>query len=451
MKIPAGNDVVRGGVVRSLLSLTWPMMTSALLQNLQSVIDLFWVGNLGSHAVAALALSVTILMTLFPLLMGAATGTVAMVSRRVGEGRHDEASRVCAQSLSVGAALGLAAGALGFVFAERMCALLGAGPDSGPAAVMYLKVTFAGSVISFLLFIGNSALQAAGNALAPMLSMLAATALNLVLDPIMIFGLLGAPALGVRGAALATVISQFVAMCVTLGLLLSGRVRIHMRIEHFRPDFPTIAGLVRVGLPGSGQMLARSLMALVLMRVVAGCGTVAVAGYGIGLRFQAILLMPAFAIANAAATMMGQNLGAGRPDRAARAAWTGALVDSAIMAAAALTFYFAAERTVWLFDRNPEVIKVGASFIRITTGFYVFTALAIVLGRALQGAGDTVAPMISTVIALWGVQVPLAIWLSARTTPPTDGIWWAIAAAITLHGLMVTGWFSLGRWKHRRV
>jgi len=347
--------------------------------------------------------------------------------------------------------MGLAAGLVGFVFAERMCALIGAGPDIGPAAVTYLKVTFAGSVISFLLFIGNSALQAAGNALAPMLSMLVATALNLVLDPIMIFGWLGFPALGVRGAALATVIAQAVAACVTLGLLLSGRVRIHVRPGHFRPDPGTIAGLIRVGLPGSGQMLARSLMALVLMRVVAGCGTVAVAGYGIGLRFQAILLMPAFAIANAAATMMGQNLGAGRPDRAARAAWLGAALDAAVMAAAAVTFFFAAERTVWLFDRNPEVIRIGASFIRITTGFYVFTAFAIVLGRALQGAGDTVAPMISTVIALWGVQVPLAVWLSGRTTPPTDGIWWAISAAITLHGLMVIAWFSTGRWKQKRV
>ncbi|MBM4149358.1 MAG: hypothetical protein FJ224_09975 [Lentisphaerae bacterium] len=198
-------------------------------------------------------------------------------------------------------------------------------------------------------------------------------------------------------------------------------------------------------------MLARSMMTLVLMRIVAGCGTAAVAAYGIGLRFQALILMPAFALGNSAATMVGQNLGAGRPDRAARAAWTATAADGLIMAAGAALLSGFAPFLIGVFDPTAEVVAVGVSFLRITSWFYVFVAFAIVLGRALQGAGDTLSQMAFTFIALWGVQVPLAVFLSARMDPPTDGIWWAVAAAVTLHGLLVTAWFQTGRWKRKKV
>jgi len=445
------NRLTEGPLVRGLFSLALPMLASAAMQNAQTLIDLFWVGRLGSSAVAALAISASVLMTLFPLVLGATTGTVAMISRRFGAGELDEAACVGAQSLGLGLVLGVATGLCGVWFAEPICRLLGAGPDVLPLATDYLRICFAGGFAVFLLFIANSVLQAAGNTVAPMLIMLAGNIVNVVLDPILIFGLLGAPAMGVRGAAVATVIAQFCAGGLAVGLLFSGRVRVHIRARHarFRPDL--LAGIARIGLPGSAQMLARSMMTLVLMRIVAGCGTAAVAAYGIGLRFQALILMPAFALGNSAATMVGQNLGAGRPDRAARAAWTATAADGLIMAAGAALLSGFAPFLIGVFDPTAEVVAVGVSFLRITSWFYVFVAFAIVLGRALQGAGDTLSQMAFTFIALWGVQVPLAVFLSARMDPPTDGIWWAVAAAVTLHGLLVTAWFQTGRWKRKKV
>jgi Na+-driven multidrug efflux pump len=198
-------------------------------------------------------------------------------------------------------------------------------------------------------------------------------------------------------------------------------------------------------------MLSRSLMSLVLMRIVASCGTIAVAAYGIGMRFHMITLMPAFALGGAAATMVGQNLGAGNPSRARHAAWLAAAVDVVFMVVAAVFFALLAVPLVRCFTSDPQVVTTGAEYLRTVSPFYVFAALAIVLGRSLNGAGDSFAPMVITVLSLWGVQVPLAVHFSATWAVKTQGIWWAIVLATVLHGVLITAWFETGRWKRARV
>jgi putative MATE family efflux protein len=446
------NHLVEGGIVRGLLRLTGPMFISALLQNLQSVIDLFWVGRLGSEAVAALAVAGTILMLLFPVIMGVSMGTVAMVSRAIGAGNPDEAGEIAGQSMLLALVFGLIAGAVGYLCAGMLCQTLGAAPEVAPLATTYLRVSFLGAFTVFMLFVGNSALQGAGNSTIPMCAMGLATLLNLGLDPLLIFGLLGLPRMGVAGAAVATVLAQAVATGIVLTVLHFGWVAgMHAHLGRWRLRSDLAWRLIRIGTPSSGQMLSRSLMSLVLMRIVAETGTVAVAAYGIGLRFHMIVLMPAFTLANAVATMVGQNLGAGKPQRAHRAAWIATGMDVVIMVIAAIVLSVAAKPLITAFDDNPEVVKVGANYLRTVSPFYVFAALAIVLGRALMGAGDTMGSMVCTVIGLWGVQVPLAIYLSRVITPPTQGVWWAIAAAVTVHGLLITAWFETGRWKHQKV
>lgn len=449
----AGNNhLVEGGIVRGLLRLSGPMFVSAMLQNLQSVIDLFWVGRLGSEAVAALAVAGTILMLLFPVIMGVSMGTVAMVSRAIGAGHPDEAGEIAGQSMLLALVFGLIAGVVGYFCAGTLCRTLGAAPEVAPLATTYLRISFVGAFTVFMLFVGNSALQGAGNSTIPMCAMGLATLLNLVLDPLLIFGLLGLPRLGVAGAAIATVLSQAVATVLVMAVLHRGQVAgMHAHLGRWRLRSDLAWRLLRIGTPSSGQMLSRSLMSLVLMRIVAETGTVAVAAYGIGLRFHMIILMPAFTLANAVATMVGQNLGAGKPQRAYRAAWIATGMDVAIMVVAAIILVFAARPLMTAFDRNPEVVKVGVNYLRTVSPFYVFAALAIVLGRALMGAGDTMGSMVCTVIGLWGVQVPLAIYLSRVVSPPTQGVWWAIAAAVTVHGLLITAWFETGRWKTKRV
>jgi Na+-driven multidrug efflux pump len=183
-----------------------------------------------------------------------------------------------------------------------------------------------------------------------------------------------------------------------------------------------------------------------MMAIVASCGTAAVAAYGIGLRLHMIIMMPAFAIGGAVATMVGQNLGAGRPQRARRAAWLGTGVDAAFMAVAALVLALAAPTIIRVFNADPEVVSIGSRYLRIVSPFYVFSALGIVLGRALNGAGDTIGPMVITIVCLWGLQAPLALWFAHLWQPATQGIWWAMSATMTLQALLTAAWFETGRW-----
>jgi putative MATE family efflux protein len=443
--------ITSGPPLRALGLLTAPMLAAALLQNLQSLINLFWVGRLGPCAVAAVAMGATILMVLFPMLMGMSLGTVALVARAVGAERYEEASAAAGQSLLLALAMGVVFGLLGWIFTPYMFGLLSPDPEVLPDGYAYLRISLLGSVTSFVLFIGNAALQGAGDTVTPMAVMAVANVLNMGLDPLFIFGLGPLPPLGVSGAALATVLAQTAAAAVSVHILLSGRVRLHVRLPQLRPHLELAWRLLRLGIPGSGQMLSRSLMSLVLMRVVAGCGTLAVAAYGTGMRFHMITLMPAFALSGAAATMVGQNLGAGNPARARQAAWLATLVGVVLMILAAVFFALFARPLIGAFNRDPGVITIGAQYLRTVSPFYVFAALGIVLGRALNGAGDTVAPTIITVASLWGLQVPLALHFAATWESKTQGIWWAIVAATVLHGLLTAAWFETGRWKQARV
>ena len=444
-------SLTTGSVWKGLMSLAGPMFVSTTLQNLQSVIGLFWVGRLGSDSVAALAMSGTILMMLFPVVMGLATGTIAIVSRSVGAGRPGEAAEVGGQSLVAALICGIVAGAAGWYWSGDMCRWQGATGEVARLGAQYLGISFLGCFTVFLLFIGSSILQASGNTVIPMYAMVLATVLNLILDPIFIFGLLGMPRLGVEGAALAMVLAQSVAVVVILQALAKGKSGVKVGLSAWRLRVEPIWRIMKVGIPSSGQMLSRSLMSVVLMGIVAEFGTIAVAAYGIGVRFHMMALMPAFVLGNAAGAMVGQNLGAARPDRARHVAWLATGLDAIIMLVIAIGLTVFAAPLIRLFDATPAVVQTGASYLRITSLFHVFAALSIVLGRALQGAGDTVAPMVTTIIGLWCVQIPLALVMAHFMTPPTSGIWWSVSIALAVNGAMVAGWFMTGRWMHKRV
>jgi putative MATE family efflux protein len=383
--------------------------------------------------------------------MGAATGTIALVARATGARQYEEANRAAGQSIMVALFLGGLSGVVGMFLSGNALGLLQPSPDVVADGVAYLRISLLGSFTAFVLFIGNSALQGAGDALTPTLVMVVANVLNIALDPIFIYGSPPVPAMGVRGAALATVLAQACAAVVSVRFLFSGRTPLHVRFSQWRPDPPLAWRILRIGIPGAGQMFARSLMSAVMMRLVAACGTAAVAAYGIGMRFHMIMLMPAFALGGAAATMVGQGLGANKPERAQRAAWLATGIDVAVMAVAATVLMTFAPTLIGFFNSSPDVVHVGAHYLRIVSPFYVFTAAGIVFGRALNGAGDTTTPMIVTVVTLWGVQVPLAIVLSHVYEPATQGIWYAISAAMLINGVLLTAWFQTGRWKHRRV
>lgn len=443
--------ITEGGLLKAIAMLSVPMLAGAVLQNVQSLIDLFWVGRLGSRAVAAVAMSGTILMVLFPMLMGLSTGTIALVARSVGAGRPDDAAAAAGQSLMLAMVLGGISAVLGWFFSPHLFYLLGAEREIIAEGSLYLRISLIGSFTVFVLFIGNAALQGAGDAVRPMVIMAVANVANIILDPLLIYGPGPLPALGVQGAAWATVLSQAAAAGLSLFILVTGRAHLRIHLRQWKPDMNLSWRILKIGLPGSGQMLSRSLMSAVLMKIVAYCGTAAIAAYGVGMRFHMIALMPAFALGGAAATMVGQNLGAGKPARARRAAWVAVGLDIAIMTAIAAGLMIFAPHLIRFFNSEPDVVRIGAGYLQIVSPCYIFAALGIVLNRALNGAGDSMGPMVITVSALWGLQVPLAMVLPRFMSQPTHGIWWAIVIAIVVQGLLSSWWFEQGAWMMKKV
>jgi len=443
------SHLINGNLGKNIWLLAWPMFISAILQNCQSIIDLFWVGKLGSNAIAALAVSGTVLMLVFPLIMGFSIGTVALISRRVGAGEYKKASEIAFQSLLFSFCTGIIIGFTGYIITGNLLYRMKVDQLVAGMAQEYLHISFLGIFTVFILIVASSALQAAGDAKFPMKIMIISNILNLILDPLFIFGVPGIlPGAKVKGAAFATVTAQFISSFIILYHLQKGINIIKIQFSSFVPNIPMLITLIKIGLPASFQMFSRSLMSLVLMHIVAAFGTSSIAAYGIGMRFHMILLMPAFTIGNAAATLVGQNLGARKIYRAVRTAWLAAVIGMIILAAGSMLFFIYASSIMNLFDKNEEVIKIGTGFLKLVSPFYLFSALGIIITRCLQGAGKTIAPMIITIVSLWGFQIPAAIYLPAYfPTTPIYGVWWAMAMTMVLNAVMSTGWFLTGRWK----
>ncbi len=443
------NKITSGHLLAGLFSLATPMLMQALLQNLQSIIDLYFVGGLGNSAVAAVSASGTLLFVMTPVLMGASVGIIAMVSRFTGEGELKQACRTAGQSLPIGIFFGAFIALIGLLFTRELFELMNTPPDVIAEGVGYLRVSLFFSFTMFILFLGNAAMQGAGDAWTPMKIMAFSNVLNIVLDPLLIYGPGIFPRLGVTGAAWATVIAQFLAAILSLKLLGSGRLHLKLSLLDWLPNGNLCWRIAKIGLPGAGQMLLRSLMNATMFRIVAPFGTSVLAGYSVSTRLNMMILMPAFSFGNASAAMVGQNLGAGRPDRAVRSAWAAVGIEGAIMAVISVLLVFQAPFFLGIFLTESEAIRTGAEYFHIEAPFYVFSAVSIVLSRALGGAGASLAPFLINAFTLWGVQVPLAYELSGRFG--TIGIWSAMAATQVIHALMVTGWFLLGRWKHNKV
>ncbi len=445
------REPFQGSIVRNVWTLATPMMFGNILQTVFNIVDIIWVGKLGGAAIAAVAMSGTILMVIMTLIIGIATGTIAMVARFTGAGDGKKANEVAMQSLILSFIASSLLAAAGFGLAEGMLKLLGGTPEVVALGTGYLKILLVGGTVMFLLFLAEAILRGAGDALTPMIILIVATLLNAILDPLMIFGKVGFPRLGVNGAALATVLSRGIGVVIAFVVLFRGNSPIHLEWKNVKVDFGLIWRITRLGVPSSIQMSLRSLMGVVLMAIVAQYGTYAVAAYGVGLRIMMLVLMPAFGLATAAATLVGQSLGAREPERAHLSAWTAARFTMLIMGTVGIIFFLFAPSLIGFFSTNPQVVKIGTAYLRITSLGYLFIALGVVLGRSLNGAGDTVSPMVITFISLWGLQIPLALILPGGFHLGVTGVWWAILISTVIHGTITTGWFQRGRWKLKEI
>jgi putative MATE family efflux protein len=389
----------------------------------------------------------TVRWVLNSLANGLGMGGMAVVARRVGAGDEETAAHAAGQTILLGLGASLLTGGLGLAVARPLLILLGAGADVLPLAMAYLRVALLSIWTLVLSFVINSMLRGAGEARWSMRVLMLSTGITVLLEPALILGLGPVPPLGVVGSAWAFALGYAAGLILQVVILVQGRARIQIRLRHLRPDFGLMKRVAVIALPSTVQMTLRSSSRLTILALVGFYGTFATAGYGVANRLLLIALIPCFGLGNAASTLVGQNLGAGQPERSERSAWWVSAYAAGYMAVAAGMLAILAPSLIALFDPTAKVVATGAECLRLVAWSEVASAVGVVLARSFAGAGDTVPPMGINLVSLWGVEVALAWALSHGLGWGIAGIWWGRALANLANGLLLGLWFRRGRWK----
>lgn len=440
------SELTEGDLFRGLITIAAPIVAGNVLQSGLELVDLFFVGRLGSEAIAGVAMSTSIVMVLMTIIIGIVTANTAFVSRYYGAKNYDMVAKGVSHTLILGLVFSILLSVVGILYAEDMLLLLGAEPNVALLGASYLTVLFTGSVTLVELWVINSSFQSCGDATTPMLLVVLANILNIALDPLLIFGYGVVPACGVAGAAYATIISRSVAFAIAFALLLSGRSPIPFSFRT-KFEFSLAWRLIRVAVPNSVQSGLRSVTFLAMMAIVAVFGTASLSAYGIVGRLELVALMPGFGIATATAVIVGQNLGAKKPERAEAGVRLSALMNGGFMALMGAIFYLAAPAIVEVFDPSGASTEIGVSYLQTVAPFYVFIAVAIILGFALNGAGDTKKPMYATLFSMVLFQVPLACILPDLLGIGIAGVWLAVICGMILQMGMLFAMYRHGGWK----
>jgi putative MATE family efflux protein len=443
------KNLTEGSLVKNIWHLAAPLMVSSALMDLFNIVDMIFVGKLGPAAIAAVSISGIIMGLIRMVAMGISTGTVAMVSRFVGADERSSAEEIMTQSLFLSFVSSIAVAVTGYLLAEPVLRLLGATEDILPDGTAYLTIMCFGGFTIFLTMTLSAALRGFGDAVTPMRAMGMASLLNVGLDPLLIFGLGPFPRLGVAGSAIATVIARAIGSAYLLWILLAGQGGIGFGWIRAGVKWDKMKRIIQIGFFSSLRMLSMNLSRIVLVRIVALFGTFAIAAYGVGMRLRLFVLMPGIGFADAASVLVGQNLGASKPERAAYSAWICIGFYAIFLVPIGFAFLVFPQTIIGIFNAHPEVLKLGSSFISIYALSLLFSDLAIVLGRAHDGAGDTVIPMVVTGVSLLGLGIPLAWWFSRIWG--INGIWIAIAVSEAAQGVAMAVLFSFGRWKSKAL
>ena len=441
------EDYTSGPLNRALGLLAIPMMLEMAMESVFAVVDIAFVSRLGTAAVAAVGITEALITVLYAVAIGLGMGVTAMVSRRIGAHEAEDAARVTGQSIWVGLLLSAGIGVLGVVFARDLLTLMGASDEVIETGAGFTAVLLGGCFSIIYLFLLNAAFRGAGDAAVALRSLWLANGINIVLDPCFIFGLGPFPEMGVTGAAVATTIGRGIGVVYQLWYLLEGGGRIRFRVAHLRP-VPALAWrMLRISGGGMGQFLIATASWIGVMRIVAMFGSPAIAAFTIAMRSMEFIFLPAWGLGNAAATLVGQNLGAGRPDRAERSAWKAAKYNAVFMAAAGvLLVVFARTITGWFTD-EADVLAIGTNCLRILGAGFPMYAVGMVIVQAMNGAGDTETPMAINLVSFWLLQIPLAFVLATWTSLGPNGAFTAVVVSESLLTVLSVIVFRRGRWK----
>jgi putative MATE family efflux protein len=422
------------------------MILEMAMESVFGVLDVYWVGRLGAAAVAAVGLTEAIVVLVFAVAIGLSMSTTAMVARRIGEKNPEAASATAVQAIGLGLLVALPTGVVGCVYAPELLMLMGAPADVAAGGARYTAWILGGNVTIMMLFLINGVFRGAGDASLAMRSLWLANAVNLVLDPLLIFGLGPLPAMGIEGAAIGTTVGRAVGVLYQLRALARGpRIRVSRR--HLRLQWDVMWRLLRVSVGGILQFLIATASWLGLVRLMTPFGATALAGYTIAIRIIVFAILPSWGLCNAAATLVGQNLGARKPERAERAVWLTGFYNMAFLALVTVVFVFFADGLVALFTEEAGVRALGAQCLRIISYGYVVYAWGMVMVQAFNGAGDTTTPTWINLFCYWLFQIPLAYVLARPLGHGVQGVFWAIPIAELMIAAAGVYFFRRGAWK----
>ncbi len=444
-------DYTRIPLRKAVFLLAIPMMLELLMESTFAIADIYFVGKLGSSAIATVGLTETYLFLLYSVAMGLSMAVTAVVARRIGE-RNGEAAGVAAvQSILIGLLASLPVSIAGIFFARELLAFMGADAWSLQYGYRYTQWMLGGNAVIMLLFVINAVYRGAGDAAIAMRVLWFANILNLVLDPLLIFGFGPIPAMGIEGAAIATNIGRGAGVLMQLWVLFRGGKHIRVAYSQLRVSGAVMFNIVRTSLGGIGQMVVAMTAWIFLMRILASIGSEAVAGATITIRMMMFTLMPAWGMSNAAATLVGQNLGAGQPGRAEASVWTIGWYNMAFMICVSIAFFLFNESLIGIFSDDPAVIAIGGEWLRILSYSYFVYGWWMVAVQAFNGAGDTVTPTKINLVFFWLIQIPLSWYLAVPLALEQSGVFWGVFISETSVGVFTLWLFSRGHWKAARV
>jgi putative MATE family efflux protein len=445
------QDYTTLSIRKSIVLLAIPMILEMLMESLFAIVDIFFVGKLGAYALATVGLTESVLMIIYSVGMGISMAGTAMVSRRFGEKNYLEAGSAAFQLVVTGAFLALLMGGLGLYYAQEILALMGAEADVIAVGVPYARIIFAGNLAIILLFLINGIFRGAGLPHLAMRALWISNGVNIILDPLLIFGIGNIEGLGLEGAAWATTTGRSIGVVYQLYHLFNGKHMLTIVRENLVLSYKVIIRILKVSAGGMGQFLIDSASWIFLTRIIAEFGSNALAGYTIAFRIIIFTILPAWGLSSAASTLVGQNLGAQKAKRAELSVWLTARYNVIFMAVITVIFILFGEYLARIFTSNAEIIDIASEALSIITLGYVFFGLGMVMVQAFNGAGDTRTPAFINIVVLWIVEIPLAYLLAITLEYAATGIFIAIAICHSLHALVSWWLFRQGKWKTVKV
>ncbi|GAA4273422.1 MATE family efflux transporter [Aquimarina gracilis] len=445
------QEFTSGSIRRAIFMLSVPMVLEMMMESVFFLVDAYFVSSLGANAIATVGLTESVLTLVYAIAIGLSMGVTAIVARRVGEQDIPGASQAAIQSIFLGIAVALIISVIGILFPREILALMGAEPDLIAEGYGYTQVLLGGNVTIMLLFLINAVFRGAGDASVAMRVLIFSNLLNIVLDPMFIFGFGPIPAFGVQGAAIATTIGRGSAVIFQLLILFYGwsKIKVTFRDLIFRASI--MFNLIRVSLGGIGQFIIGTSSWVFLMRIMAEFGSEVLAGYTIAIRVLMFTLMPSWGMSNAAATLVGQNLGAQKPERAEKSVWKTGKYNAYFMLAVSIFYLLFAELIIKIFSDEAMVIEYGALSLRVIAAGYVFYAYGMVIIQSFNGAGDTKTPTIINFFCFWVFQLPFAYLMALVFDWGAMGVFLAITFAEVLIAIIGIAWFRKGKWKEVKV